>query len=168
MTVEMVECKNADSVWKKTMVKRSHEGGVPFSLFGIIPSALRSGFHMKKERVIDLIGRANRELVEQMPNPSYTPASPLLIEIQIASFGEEERALKALREFEEKGFKPRIELVTLRNRLWHRLVLGPYYKLVEAEKARDTITQSTKFKPIFIHHYPDKKIKIMNVQTVPK
>ena len=159
MGLKMVECKSGDVVWRKTIVKRSHEGGIPFSLFGIIPAALRSGFHMKQERTVDLISRANRELVAQIPNPPHPPVASFLIEIQVASFLEKEKALKTLSEFKGKGFNPRIEKVTLWDRLWHRIIVGPYYKLSEAEKDKDRIAQNSNFQPVFIHHYPDRTDK---------
>ena len=157
--LEMVEGRSGNVVWRKTMVKRSHEGGIPFNPFGIIPAALRSGFHMKKERTLDLIDRINRKLVEEIPDPPSPPILPFFIEIQVASFLEKEHALRTLKVFKAKGLNPRIETVTLGDRLWHRILLGPYYNLSEAEKVRNTIEQNSQLRPIFIHHYPDWKGK---------
>ena len=155
--VEMVECRSGNGFWRKTIIKRSHEGGIPFDLFGIIPAALRSGFHMKKERTIELIDRVNRELVEQIPDPPSPPVAPFYVDIQVASFLEKKSALKTLKKFEGEGLKPRIETVILGDRTWHRILLGPYYELSEAEKIRNTIAQNSQFKPIFVRHYPDSK-----------
>jgi hypothetical protein len=155
VALEMVDGKSADVVFRKTIIRRSHEGGVPFSLFGIIPATLRSGFHMKEERTFDLIDRVSRELVAQIPDPHSAPVAPFFVEIQVASFSEKKRALQTLGELVGKGFKPRRKEVTLGNRLWHRILLGPYYKISEAEKIKSAVVQHTQFQPIFIHHYPE-------------
>jgi len=155
--VEMVDCKSGDFFWGKTILKRSHDGGIPFDLFGIIPAALRSGLHMKKERTVDLIERVSRELVAEIPDPPSPPTLSFFVEIQVASFLSEESARKTLEEFQTKGHNTRIETVTLGDRLWHRVLLGPYYEVSEAEKVRETIEQNSQFQPIFIHHYPDRR-----------
>ena len=143
VALEIVDGRNEDVVFKKTIVRRSHEGGLPFSLFGIIPAAMRSGLHMKKERTLALIDRINRDLVAQIPDPPCPPVAPFIIEIQVASFKEKKRALQTLKELEGRGLKPRTEAVTLGDHLWHRILLGPYYKVSEAERIRSTVAQNT-------------------------
>ncbi|MFC1820335.1 SPOR domain-containing protein, partial [Thermodesulfobacteriota bacterium] len=153
--LEMIDQLSGEVVWKKTATKRSHEGGIPFNPFGIIPAALRSGFHMKEERTIELVNRMNRELAGQIPEPPSPTATPYYIEIQVASFLENNRAQKILMDFEGRGLNPRIETVTRGDKLWHRIILGPYFNLQEAEKIKNRIAQNTQFRPIFIHHYPE-------------
>jgi len=155
--VEMVGCKSGEGLWRKTVTKRSHDGGVPFSLFGLIPSTLRSGFHMKNERTLDLIDRINRELMELIPDPPSPSPSPYFVEIQIASFLDRELAQKALKELQGQGFSPRVETVMIGDRLWHRILLGPYSDLNEAEKTRETLKKDSKFQPIFLHHNAQRK-----------
>ncbi len=155
LEIEMVDCKNGNLILGKTVIKRSHEGGLPFSLFGIIPAALRSGLHMKEEKTIELVERANRELVRQIPELPAPPFIPYFIEIQVASFLDPERAQQTMKEFQGRGYNPRIETVKIENRIWHRILLGPYYNFPEAEKVRDRIVRNYHFKPIFIHRYPE-------------
>lgn len=155
LELEMIDCSNGDLLFGKTVIQRSHDGGLPFSLFGIIPAALRSGLHMKEERTIELVDRVNRELVELIPEPPAVPVIPYFVEIQIASFLENERAQQTLKEFEGEGLNPRIEIINLDGKIWNRVILGPYYNLPEAERIRDRIARNTGFRPIFIHHYPE-------------
>ena len=157
--IDMVEASTGEVVLSRTITKRSHEGGVPFSLFGIIPAALRSGLHMKEERTLQLADQLNQELVSQIPDPPSPPVSVYFIEIQVASFAEKARALKTFDELKIKGLEPRIETVKLGDRLWHRVLIGPYYELSEARKVRESVAQDSEFQPIFIYHYPQKKEK---------
>jgi len=152
--LEMVDGRSGDVVWGKTITKRSHDGGLPFNLFDIVPAALRSGIHMKKDKTIELVDRINRELTEQIPEPPNPPIIPFFVEIQIASFLETRLAQRTLKKFEGKGLSPRIEKVTLGDHLWHRIIVGPYHNLPEAKTIRDRIALDSQFQPIFIHHYP--------------
>ena len=157
--IEMVETGTGEVVLSRAITKRSHDGGVPFSLFGIIPAALRSGLHMKEERTLELANRLNRELVSQIPDPPSPPVSVFFIEIQIASFLEKGRALRISDEFKLQGHTPRIETVKIGDRLWHRILIGPYYELSEAKKVRESVAQKSEFEPILIYHYPKKSDK---------
>jgi hypothetical protein len=167
--LEMFEAKSGDAVWRRKVVRRSHEGGVPFSLYGIIPAALRCGFHMQKERTLDLIERVNRELAGEIPNPPATPVAPFFIEIQVASFSEMGRAERTLRDLEDKGFRPHIASVTLGGIVWHRVLLGPFYKFEDAKRAREALMWRTQFKPIYIHYAPVKeKVGVFEKSRFPQ
>ncbi|MBN1104327.1 MAG: SPOR domain-containing protein [Deltaproteobacteria bacterium] len=151
--VEMVDAGTGEGFWWKTVIQRSHEGGVPFSLLGIIPDALRAGFHMQKERTLDLIERVSRELVEAIPDAPPSRVSTFFLDVQVASFLEEESALKTRQELQEKGYAARVEPSRIGDRTWHRVLLGPYPTAAEAGKVKASISEDPKFKPILIHHH---------------
>ncbi len=153
--IEMVECRSGTGVWWKTAVKRSHEGGVPFSLFGVIPEAVRSGLHMTRERTLDLVERLNREIVADIPDPPFAESSPYFLDVQVGSFLEMELAVKAREELRAKEHNARIEPVKMGDRTYHRVLIGPYKTAAEAEKAKSSLGK-TGFKPILIHHRPEK------------
>ena len=52
VSAEMVECTTGNGIWTKTLIKRSHDGGIPFDLLGLVPAAIRSGLHMKDKRIV--------------------------------------------------------------------------------------------------------------------
>lgn len=155
LELEIIDSKSGDVVWGKAVSKKSHDGGIPFSFFGIIPAALRSGNHMKREKIVELADSISKKLVDQIPDPPSPSQAPFVIEIQVASFLESKRAQKTLKEFEGKGLRPRIETVKLGDHLWHRVLLGPYYSLKEAKKVRNIVARDTPFQPVFIHHNPE-------------
>ena len=103
---------------------------------------------------MDLIERLNRELAAQIPNPPAPEVAVSLLEIQVASFVDKNRAMMTLKEFEGKGYKPRVVEVSLGETRWHRIILGPYYDLPAAKKARSLIARDTSFQPIIIYHDP--------------
>lgn len=152
--IKMVDTVSGKVIWTKTVKKSSHDGGIPFSPFGIIPSALRSGFHMKKNRTADLIERACRDLVKAIPDPPCASPAFHLVEIQIASFLKKEHATSITQELQRKGYRTRIEKVVCSDNAWHRVLIGPYFEMADAEKVRRLIATDMRFKPIFVHHYP--------------
>jgi len=149
--LEMVECRSGKGVWQRTLTKRSHEGGVPFSLLGVVPAALRSGLHMNHERAVSLVDRVSRELASGIPEPPDSePIAPGYMELQVASFLEPERASETVRRFEGRGIGGRIEQVTVKGRVYHRVLLGPFRLLAEAEKTQAWIVKETDFQPIIV------------------
>ncbi len=149
--LEMVSCRTREGVWQKTLTKRSHDGGVPFSLLEVIPAALRSGLHMKQERTVGLVDRVSREIAAEIPEPLPPLPARQCFELQVASFLDPEKADVAVRQFEEEGTSGRIELVTLDGRVYHRVLLGPFSSAGEAERARSRIMEVTAFRPILMH-----------------
>ncbi|NIA08574.1 MAG: hypothetical protein GWP10_02070 [Nitrospiraceae bacterium] len=152
--IEMVECKTKSIVFRKTLLMRSHEGGLPLSISDIVLATIRSGLQMKKRDTLDLIDRVNRKLVADIPNPPLPLITPFLAEIQVASFLEKRKAFATSREFEREGLRPKVEAAVISDHLWYRILLGPYYDSSEAKRIRDRIAGTSQFHPILIHYYP--------------
>jgi hypothetical protein len=150
--VEMVDCRNGKGVWWKTETKRSHEGGLPLELWSLLSATARSGLHLQYETTLDLVERINRDLVAEIPEPAATPAGPLSVDIQIASFLEKSRATSTVEECKRIGLEPRVETVQITDRTWYRVVLGPYKEIPAAERDKKLITEKTKFQPIVVNH----------------
>lgn len=148
--IDMKDCSTGETLWREKLLKRSHEGGLPFDIMGVGSAALRSGMHMQREKTLELVNRLNRELVEMIPEPSAPPISSFFIDIQIASFLEESRARTAVRSLEKKGFNIKIEVVTRGDRTWHRIISGPYHNYKEAEDMKEKIATASEYKPVFI------------------
>ncbi|MFO7783374.1 MAG: SPOR domain-containing protein [Thermodesulfobacteriota bacterium] len=149
--LEMVCCTTGESVWQKTLTRRSHDGGIPFSAIEIVPAALRSGLHMKHNRTVGLVDRVSRELAAEIPEPPLPLPVRRSFDLQVASFLDPEKADMAVRRFEQEGTKGRIEPVSLDGRVYHRVLLGPFSSAAEAEKAKTRIMEETAFRPILIH-----------------
>jgi TolB-like protein len=154
--VEMVESRSGNGVWWKAAGKRSHEGGIPFSIFGLIPEAVRSGLHMSRERTLDLVERLSREIVADIPDPPLADSSPYFLDVQVGSFLDTELAMKARDEVTGKGHQARVESVQVGDRTYHRVLIGPFREAAEAEAVRSFLSEKG-FKPILIHHRPERK-----------
>jgi hypothetical protein len=155
--MEMVECRGGSGVWWKTALKRSHEGGVPFSLFGVIPEAVRSGLHMTRERTMDLIERLNREIVAEIPDSPMAASTPHFLDVQVGSFLEMGLAEKTREELQGKGYSnARVAPVKMGDRTYHRVLMGPYRESAEAESVKSSLLEKG-FKPILVHHRPEQK-----------
>ena len=150
--IKLVETVHGNTIWEREIVKRAHDGGIPFSLFNIIPEFLRCSMHMKEETKMSLVEKACRELAAELPGPPKPTASVFIIDIQVASFTEKNRAVKITKELKSKGFDARIEKVMLANGAWYRVMLGPYYDKQEAVMIKRRIVQDPRFYPFFIHY----------------
>ena len=156
--LEMVDSSSGRGVWQKTLTKRSHEGGLPFSLFGVVPAALRSGLHMNHERTVSLVDRISRDLASSIPEPAELEPPELepaaskkgYVELQVASFLEPERASETIRRFKDRGVGGRIEQVTVKGKVYHRVLLGPFQLLADAEETRAWIVKETDFHPLIV------------------
>jgi hypothetical protein len=150
--LKLVETIHGNIVWQKTLVKRAHDGGFPFSLFNIMPDFLHCSRHVSKETKMSLVEKACRELAAELPEPPTPSAAVFIIDIQVASFTEKNRAIKIIKELKAKGFAARIEKVMLANGAWYRVVLGPFYDQQEAAISKRRLESDPRLKPIFIHY----------------
>ena len=150
--IKLVETVHGTTLWEKKVVKRAHEGGIPFSLFNIIPEFFRCSIHIKEETKMHLIEKACRELATELPDPPKRATSVFTIDIQVASFTEKNRAIKLMKELRSKGFDARIEKVMLANGAWYRIMLGPFYDKKEAVISKRRIEKDPRFQPFFIHY----------------
>jgi hypothetical protein len=166
LEIKMVRCATGRVLWEDSTLKRSHDGGLPFTFLDIIPAAIRSTLHMNKEGTVELIDRFNRELVEHIPDPPRTSLSSYQIDVQVASFMSESRALKTVEELKDKDLRARIERFELRGYVWHRVLIGPFYLLSDAQKTRKRVLESSRFRPILIRYDPHARKKVM--KGVPK
>jgi hypothetical protein len=152
VAVDMVACESGERVWQKTLTRRSHKGGLPFSLFGVIPAALISGGHMTHEHTVALVDRIARDLAAEIPQPPAAAVALHYVELQVASFLERERAETALARFSAQNMRARIERAAVDGNVYHRVLLGPFHVSAEAEEVRDRIARETEFQPIMVHH----------------
>ena len=155
LELEIREVETEKTIWKRTISKRSHDGGLPSNPFSVVPAAIRSGLHMKQGKTIELLNRISREMADKIPEPSSPVSALNLIDIQVASFEESERAENALREFEQQGLNVRIETAKVKGNQWHRVILGPYLTQDEAENVKQRIIKSTGYQPIFVHRHSE-------------
>jgi hypothetical protein len=150
--IKLVETVHGNVIWERELVKRAHDGDIPFSLFNIIPEFLRCSIHIKEETKLFLIDKACRELADEIPDPPKPAASVFIVDIQVASFTEKNRARKIMKDLKAKGFDARIEKVMLANGAWYRIMLGPFYDQQEAIISKRRIEQDPRFQPFYIHY----------------
>jgi TolB-like protein len=150
--IKLVETVHGTTIWERELVKRAHDGGIPFSLFNIIPEFLRCSMHIKEETKISLVEKACRELAAEIPNPPKPAVSVFIVEIQVASFTDKNRAVKIMKKLKSKGYDAHIEKVMFSNGAWYRIILGPYYDKQEAIISKRRIEKDPRFQPFFIHY----------------
>ncbi len=147
---KMMDTVSGDTVFSETVVRSLVSGDIPLNPFSVFSATVRSGLNIKEKRVIDLADRVSRAFAEKIPEPPYLKEEFLCVNVQAASFLEKKRAIQTVSELKEKGLDLRLEEVTLKNRIWYRVIGGPYVKTA-AEKIKAIISEDKRFEPILIH-----------------
>lgn len=150
--VKLVETERGTTLWTGTVIKRAHEGGLPFSIFNILPEFLRCSAEIKQETKHSLIANLSYELGDKMPKPPQSGLSVFILAIQIASFAEKKLAFNTIKELAAQGFDARIEKVMLPTGAWYRIVMGPFYDKQEALMCRRRLEKDPRFYPVFIYY----------------
>ncbi|MFP3929074.1 MAG: SPOR domain-containing protein, partial [Desulfobacteraceae bacterium] len=150
LEIDMVSALDGEKVWERTLTERSHDGGLPFSIFGVLPATLRSGLHMSSKHTVELVDRISRQLAEEAPSPSISDHEPGAVDIQVASFVERSRARETLDRLQKEGYRGRLEEVNLKGIIYHRVLLGPFENRAEAQSLRNHLARDTEFLPLVV------------------
>lgn len=149
--VQMIDATTGNVLFSETVEKNLCNGDIPLSPLSIFSVAFRSGLNIQEDRIIDLADKVSKVLVERIPEPSLSTEEFLGVTIQVASFSEKERALQTIKELEKKGFDLRMEKVIFKNKVWYRVLGGPYLE-TKAKKIKEDIATDKRFYPIMIAH----------------
>jgi len=148
--VQIINTYNGDILWMRTLTNRSHDGGIPFSLFGIVPSALRSTLHLTNERKMDLIEKICRNMVSIIPFEKIYNSICVYYDIQVAAFLDKDLCIKTIDRLKRLGYEVRVEKRYKRGRLWHTILIGPFSDEKTAKRIIERIKKDTEFIPILV------------------
>lgn len=176
--IRMVETSTGRTLVQSSYTTQFHAGGLPLSPLGVVANSvlnLRNMDETQMVRVIDDLGRHLAEAVPDLPavspgdsvslavplasaRPPQAEETPQLREasgqggyrVQVAAFRSSLEARQAARLLRDKGYRPAIAEFTTAEQPWHRVVLGPFPSLQEANQVGSEIQQSLPFSPIVI------------------
>ncbi len=154
--LRLVGAKDGRLLARASYTTNLYAGGVPLSPLGIIPTSLltfRNVLDGQMEKAIDDLGR---KLAARIPEPqdAYPPVSKRWPEgsyrLQIAPFWSSAEAERVAQRLQRKGYRPSIVPVRGMGKTWHRIWLGPFSTLGEAQKARSQIRKKLGFYPLLV------------------
>jgi len=132
--IGMVEARSGKELWKHTLSKRFHEGGVPVSPFGAIPAAIRTSYSLRESKRNKDIDAFCKDFVSHIPEMGHIQAIRIdeICEIQLASFKMKEGALTISSKLGQHGYKPFLRKADNNGGIWYRVMVGPFVSRKEA------------------------------------
>lgn len=132
--IKIVEAKSGKELWDHTLRKRFHEGGVPISPFGIIPTAIRTSYSLRESKRNRDIDAFCKDFVSHIPEMRHIQARTIdeLCELQLASFKMKEGALTISSTLYKHGYKPFLRKAHTNGEIWYRVMVGPFVSRREA------------------------------------
>ena len=132
--IKIVKAQSGKELWKHTLTKRFHEGGVPTSPFGVIPAAIRTTYSLRKSKRNRDIDAFCKKFVSHIPEIQHmkTRSSEGFYDLQLASFNLKEGALHVSSKLFQHGYKPFLREFHSNDEIWHRVMVGPFTPRREA------------------------------------
>ncbi len=126
-------------IWNDRHQADITEGGLPFSPLEIPLISLRSGYHLRDRNKIRIVDDLSRYVVGRIPLTRSADPPERRYELQVHAFSDRLRAEDTLRQLRDIGHPAYLETVEVMEDQWHRVILGPYGALEEAEETRDRL-----------------------------
>lgn len=145
--IRIVEADSGKDLWKYSLTKRFHEGGVPTGPLGIIPTAIRTTYSLRESKRNRDIDAFCKDFVARIPEGQQMQAKRTdeLCDVQIASFKSKEGALHISSELSHRGYKPFITEVYESNEIWHRVMIGPFLTREDAVQYQNRLKREFSF-----------------------
>ena len=126
--IRILEARSGKELWKYSLTKRFHEGGVPTGPLGIIPTAIRTAYSLRESKRNGDIDNFCKDFVGRIPKIQHMQAKKTdeFCDLQLASFKLKEGALQISSKLSRHGYKPFIREVHKDDEIWHRVMIGPF------------------------------------------
>ncbi len=143
--IQIVDTKKCNVVWHDRIIAKQHEGGVPTSILSIPFISASTTMNMEKSVTITLIEDSCRVLAYRIPG-SLISKKKLKTNyiVQAGAFLLKEKAVNILKKIRDLGIPCYIN----KFHQWHRVILGPFESVNEAENVREKIDNSLKIHSI--------------------
>ncbi|MDY6861432.1 MAG: SPOR domain-containing protein [Thermodesulfobacteriota bacterium] len=152
--IQIYALKREEFIFECNYLTRFHAGGIPFSPFGFSLSILQSGMNLRERQLIRAADDLCRHLSENIKDPFFPDFYELFGKsgwiVQIASFKEIDSAVKTCKKLNEINIPVNIKTTEVFEEIWHRLIMGPYDNMGDAENAQKK-AMNLGFSP-FINH----------------
>ena len=165
--MSIVETQSGKELWKYSLTKRFHEGGIPIGPFEVIPAAIRTTFSLRESRKTRDVDAFCKDFVSRMPDVHHLQARRIeeLCNLQIASFKLKEGALHISSTQSQQGYKPFLREAHKNDEIWYRVMIGPFVSREEAERYQVKLSKEFTFlSPIVVRSEESSGSGIENVR----
>ena len=153
--IEIIDTKTLQTVWKDSIISKKHDGGLPTSIFDIPFISFSSGMNIGDTSTFDIVENTCRILAYRIP--SYLTKNKKVIKnkgnnvncfLQTGSFLDKTKSIALLKKLRNMELPAFIKQFNDKNKIWYRVLLGPFESLQETNMLRDKIKNKLKVTPI--------------------
>ncbi len=177
--IRVVDAATGQSLVAESYATKFRAGALPLSPFEIVPDAIMSLRNMTDTQLVRAIDDLGRHLADTVPDlpaippvPQVTqplspppikippvgrdaPQAPAQVEqeryqVQVASFSTPREAQQAARLLRDKGYRPAIAETTGTAQVRHRVLVGPFPSIYEAQQVSAQIQKILRVTPMVV------------------
>jgi len=175
--IQFVNTTSNETLVVGSYASKFRTGGVPFSLLEAVPSAILNLRNFMPEQSLRAVDELARNLADKIPDlppnasetatfpqqrvprksesPNTSPPlnpPPLLdrYRVQVAAFSSQDEARHVAQRLRDQGFQPKIISAATENRLWHKVLLGPFPSWNIAQETRAQVQQRLSISPMIV------------------
>ncbi len=164
--IRLVDAESGSPLVEASYTTKIHAGGVPFSPLGVVPASIIALHNVLDDQIEKAVHDLGRHLVEFVPDMAMTvasarptselpaqamtraAASKSYYRLQVASFLDRIEAERAVRSLQRQGYHPSVVEVKNLEQSWHRVLIGPFSSIKEAQETKGRIQETLSFTPL--------------------
>ena len=169
----VIDAETGQTLVEESYSTRFRSGGIPLSVFGVVPSAVLNLRNVTDEqliRAVDDLGRNLAATVPDLPAERAVPSKAVVqakaaqpadarslkaqlsasdaYRLQVAAFRSPSEAQQAVQLLRDQGYQPEVSKPADMGNPWHRVTLGPFPSITQARLVGLQIEQVLPFAPV--------------------
>jgi hypothetical protein len=175
--IQLVDASSSETLITGSHATKFRAGGVPFSLLEVVPNAvlnLRNFTSQQSLRAIDDLARNLADKIPDLPiDAAENAAAPIPADapdeherkkatsvvhlttadgyrVQVAAFSKQGEAQHVARRLRDEGFQPIVVTAVTDDRLWHKVLLGPFSSLDAAQETGARVQDRLRIAPVIV------------------
>lgn len=176
--IQLVDASSNETLVISSHATKFRAGGVPFSLLAVVPNAVLNLRNFTSEQSLRAVDDLARNLADKIPDlptgaeetpiaamssntpeggeqrkattPVIATAAPDRYRVQVAAFSQPGEAQHVAQRLRDEGFRPMVVTATTDERLWHKVLLGPFPSLDMARETGVRVRQRLHISPMIV------------------
>lgn len=171
--IRLVDTVSNHVLMDGTHATKFRVGGVPLSLFELVPNAVLNLRNFSSEQMLRAIDDLSRNLADKVPDLPQVQTTSVAVStdrnasslafshppsesyrLQVAAFSKPGEAQHAVQLLRNEGFQPTIVTATQSEKSWHKVMLGPFSSLDAAQETGVRVQKRLPFSPVVVRLSP--------------
>lgn len=176
--VQLVDAYSNETLAIGSHATKFRTGGVPFSWLAVVPNVVLNLRNFTPEQSLRAVDDLARHLADEIPDlparlaENAIAAAPSRISegsaqkettnaggatvasdryrVQVAAFSKQDEAQHVARRLRDEGFRPMVVIAATDERLWHKVLLGPFPSLDIARETGVRVQQRLHISPMIV------------------